>query len=251
MCRRHVHSNAVLVLQWGHFHGRRGLGFRLVCVQSFSPSGKSGISKAVPSSLASRPICCRPFLMPTIISRRSTVSHLVGQSLRGFTFVAPKFTMGRKPTEDRMKHLRGDIWELAEEEAKTGFVAVCVTTNGRLRGDGRAVMGRGIAQEAKARFPGVDIVVGENIVNHGNRVARLGRNPRYDLVMFPTKHDWRDKADPALITRSAHDLERLADEQGWDVVLLPRPGCGNGGLDWANVEPLIDFLDDRFYEVTF
>jgi hypothetical protein len=34
-------------------------------------------------------------------------------------------------------------------------------------------------------------------------------------------------------------------------VLVPRPGCGNGQLDWEDVKPiLLDHFDDRFIVVT-
>jgi hypothetical protein len=38
----------------------------------------------------------------------------------------------------------------------------------------------------------------------------------------------------------------LADRLGLQTILLPRPGCGNGQLDWAQVGPAIaPLLDDR------
>ena len=48
----------------------------------------------------------------------------------------------------------------------------------------------------------------------------------------------------------AEELVALADAQGWGEVVLPRPGCGFGGLGWDEVGPLlVPRLDDRFLVV--
>ena len=47
------------------------------------------------------------------------------------------------------------------------------------------------------------------------------------------------------------ELVILSDENGYNKVLLPRPGCGHGGLNWErDVKPLLqERLDDRFIVV--
>ena len=46
------------------------------------------------------------------------------------------------------------------------------------------------------------------------------------------------------------ELIDLVIEHGFDTVVLPRPGCGNGGLRWQDVRPLLGLsLDDRFIVV--
>jgi hypothetical protein len=43
----------------------------------------------------------------------------------------------------------------------------------------------------------------------------------------------------------------MADKFRWQHIVMPRPGCGNGGLDWADVEPVLSkLLDDRFTVIT-
>jgi hypothetical protein len=125
--------------------------------------------------------------------------------------------------------------------------AVCITTNGATRSDGAAVMGRGCALQAKQEFPGIKHLLGRSIREHGNHVRPLIQVNRWHLVSYPVKHHWRMRADLALIERSARELMALADRMGWQGILLPRPGCGNGGRDWSReIWPLLEsILDDR------
>jgi hypothetical protein len=47
--------------------------------------------------------------------------------------------------------------------------------------------------------------------------------------------------------RFTGELLALAERSGWPRVVLPRPGCGGGGLAWKDVKPLLaPVLDDRF-----
>jgi hypothetical protein len=81
-------------------------------------------------------------------------------------------------------------------------------------------------------------------------VVLRDRDGKAPLIAFPVKHVWSDPADPDLIVASAHSLVCLADQRGWQRVLIPRPGCGNGRLNWADVRALLaDILDDRFVVV--
>jgi O-acetyl-ADP-ribose deacetylase (regulator of RNase III) len=143
-----------------------------------------------------------------------------------------------------MKQARGNIWDLADT---TGSDVLVITTNGFVKANGDCVMGRGIAREARDRIPGIAQKLGTLIRRHGNRAMRVYHAPGYWVVSMPTKHVWVDKSDPALIQASARQLVEMADKFGWQSVVMPRPGCGNGGLNWADIEPMLaDILDDRF-----
>lgn len=152
-----------------------------------------------------------------------------------------------------MREAVGDVWDFVV----SGDV-ICITTNGFVKKSGEAVMGRGIALEAVNRDRLVAFSLGDAIRSNGNHVAEIHRDPDNVWLSYPVKHNWWENADPELIVRSAHELMTwIAGEwptdEGADggYVWLPRPGCGNGRLDWANVKPLIEhILDDRFVAVT-
>lgn len=139
-----------------------------------------------------------------------------------------------------MKQAHGDLWRLSGD-------ARCITVNGAVRKDGTAIMGRGTAAQAAEKWPHLPERLGELIAERGNHVADLWKP--YDgplIVSFPVKHHWRQPADLALIERSCGELMDLADRLSLRAILLPRPGCGNGQLDWAQVGPAIaPLLDDR------
>ena len=131
--------------------------------------------------------------------------------------------------------------------------AVCVTTNGILRKDGKAVMGAGIAKYARDHFKGIDITLGSKICKHGNHVYDLGMFTRPDgkahvtILSFPTKDDWKNDSKPELIRQSCKEAANLAD--GYlDCIYLPCPGCANGHLDyWKDVRPiLLEELNEQF-----
>lgn len=136
--------------------------------------------------------------------------------------------------------------------------AVVITTNGTVKKNGEAVMGRGCALEAAQRFPSLPALLGEHLQFDGNHVGvfvneDLDATHEFDLVTFPVKHHWRERASLELIIRSAQELVALADPYcvGWKTILLPRPGCGNGGLSWHIVgSTLARILDDRFTVIT-
>lgn len=145
-----------------------------------------------------------------------------------------------------MREAEGNLWEM------TCDLRV-ITTNGQVNRRGEAVMGRGCAREAKGKVPGIEDRFGRMLKKHGNRVMRLAKLPGGShLASFPVKHHWREEADLQIIRRSAGQLARLVDKFGYQKVVMPRPGCGNGRLEWADVRPLLETaLDDRFTVVTF
>ena len=119
---------------------------------------------------------------------------------------------------------------------------ICITTNGAIRRDGCAVMGRGVALGAATRYPELPKILGALLAEYGNHVMRLSR---HRMFTFPVKKHWGGRAQLYLIERSCKELMSLLGDTKKKVV-LPRPGCGNGGLDWYEVRDAIyELLDDR------
>ena len=160
--------------------------------------------------------------------------------------------------------------------------ALVITTNGYVKANGDAVMGRGCALTAQQMFPDLPELLGSKIINYGNKVNHLKDVHTHDGVIsiasMPVKpvtvvkktidgksnivnhfnHRVSDgdtvpgfyaKSNILLIVRSAIELVELADQHTeWKTIVMPRPGCGAGELSWSEVKPYIeDILDDRFH----
>ncbi len=124
----------------------------------------------------------------------------------------------------------------------------CITTNGALRFNGHAIMGAGIAQQARSRYPELESELGKFIKAHGNHVYLLS----HGFMLFPTKVHWNLNSDLDLIMRSARELVELTNTlPDAKRVLMTRPGCGMGRLSWQVVKVAIErILDDRFIVVS-
>ena len=151
-----------------------------------------------------------------------------------------------------------DIWQyLAEycevegwQEGMPPFqnAIFCVTTNAIINSKGNAVMGAGIAKEVRDRFPGIDRVLAGNLLVHGNVLNNLTivqyKGLMLDLMSFPVKNHWKWPADIKLIRQSCQQLAEYLRAREYQTVLplvfLPRPGTGNGKLDWeTHVKPIV------------
>lgn len=136
-----------------------------------------------------------------------------------------------------LKEVTGNLWDYWGDHN----YALCVTTNGTLKRNGEGVMGRGCAKELCQRYPDAPKLLGQNLKVFGNNVQFITEKPAMIVVSFPVKHNWWEKADLALIRTSAKQLKDFIangfDHKTW---ILPRPGCGNGKLDWkTQVKPLL------------
>ena len=119
------------------------------------------------------------------------------------------------------------------------------------------VMGKGIALQFKRAYPAnfkayeaackqQQVRLGEMFVFDAGQLMR----PRW-IINFPTKGHWRSNSRLADVSAGLDDLRRAIIEMGITSIALPPLGCGNGGLNWADVLPLIHSkLDGLDVEVT-
>ena len=117
------------------------------------------------------------------------------------------------------------------------------------------VMGKGIALQFKQAFPANfkayaaackagDVQPGRMFITETGQL----HPPRY-IINFPTKRHWRNKSrlediESGLVALAA-DIKRL----GIHSIAIPPLGCGNGGLNWADVRPRIEQALAKFPEL--
>jgi O-acetyl-ADP-ribose deacetylase (regulator of RNase III) len=108
------------------------------------------------------------------------------------------------------------------------------------------VMGKGVAIQFKNAFPDnfkvyLDAVRGGSF--HLGKVLVVRVNPigpvKY-VINFPTKGHWRYPSRLEWISSGLRDLKVQIRENNIKSIALPPLGCGNGGLDWAQIRPLIE-----------
>ena len=107
------------------------------------------------------------------------------------------------------------------------------------------IMGKGIALMFKQRFPRNFEAYAHACRSHEVRIGRMFVTPTDELfcpkwiVNFPTKRHWRSKTQLEWIALGLEDLVRVIATKGIRSIAIPALGCGNGGLDWREVRPMI------------
>lgn len=158
-----------------------------------------------------------------------------------------------------MQSTQGDIWSVS-----TPKDVIVIPTNIGWTSSGENVMGRGLALDAKRRWPHLPRFYGE----HCREEASLGREVGplildmgacagkrmwcRGLILFPVKPlntakpylSWRQDADLQLIERGLPSLAGVVSMGiGWleeALILVPSLGCGNGNLAEDAVVPLME-----------
>jgi O-acetyl-ADP-ribose deacetylase (regulator of RNase III) len=109
------------------------------------------------------------------------------------------------------------------------------------------VMGKGIAAEFKRRYPGMFRRYAEHCKNGSLDIGKLYlyRTANKLILNFPTKKHWRH---PSRLEYIEAGLKKFVDTyaaHGIVSISFPQLGCGNGGLPWSEVQPLMQrYLKD-------
>jgi O-acetyl-ADP-ribose deacetylase (regulator of RNase III)/uncharacterized protein YwgA len=103
------------------------------------------------------------------------------------------------------------------------------------------VMGKGVALEFKKRWPKMFDDYERRCQRKQVRLGEpyLYQNGTGSVINFPTKDHWRSPSRIADIESGLDYLVAHASEWGIRSLALPPLGCGNGGLEWAEVGPLM------------
>src|SRR5712692_3793228 len=131
-----------------------------------------------------------------------------------------------------IKLTNGDIL-LAEADALVNSVN-CV-----------GIMGRGVALQFRKAFPEnfrvYRAACEQKEVRPGKMlVYKTGvLQPRF-IINFPTKRHWKGKSRIEDIESGLVALRAEIVRLGIRSIAVPPLGCGNGGLDWNDVRPLIE-----------
>jgi O-acetyl-ADP-ribose deacetylase (regulator of RNase III) len=108
----------------------------------------------------------------------------------------------------------------------------------------KGAMGKGLAKEFKNRWPKMydtylyacrrgNIHVGHISLWQGEDIL---------IINFPTKYNWRQPSKIEYIEAGLADFEIKSKTIASvaDSVAFPMLGCGEGGLNWAQVQPLME-----------
>jgi hypothetical protein len=140
---------------------------------------------------------------------------------------------------------------------KSGAI-VCVTTNGYIKSNGGAVMGRGNALAMATAYPQLPGNLAAHIKKNGCHVGPIMKG----IISFPTKPifgnysqvldkvrymykekdlipGYHCKSNLELIERSMIELNDFIEKFNLKEVYLPIPGVNNGELKFEDVEPIL------------
>ena len=107
------------------------------------------------------------------------------------------------------------------------------------------IMGKGIALMFKEKFPSNFEAYAHACKNEDVRIGKMFVTENKDLfgpkwiINFPTKTHWRVKTRIEWVEEGLLDLVRVIKEKEIRSIAIPPLGCGNGGLDWRDIRPLI------------
>ena len=146
--------------------------------------------------------------------------------------------MGEKKDNQHITLENGNIF-------LTNYQTIVITVNCA------GVMGKGIALQAKDLFPDAflyykdlcekdEMHMGEPVLYDKPSKTLQGPGKEYiKLLLFPTKQHWKMPGDIVSIEKGLQWLVDNYEKCGIKSLAIPALGCGNGGLNWKDIGPLL------------
>lgn len=106
------------------------------------------------------------------------------------------------------------------------------------------VAGKGLAREFKKRYPTAHAEYADrckrNLLRPGSLVVAANQKPV--IIFFPTKVEWWE---PSQLVYISEGLLSLCYHMRFHIqkiksIAIPALGCGEGGLEWGKVKPLME-----------
>lgn len=104
------------------------------------------------------------------------------------------------------------------------------------------IMGKGIAAEFKQRYPGMFERYARYCKDGSLDIGKLYlyRTPNKLVLNFPTKKHWKQPSKLEYIEAGLRKFVDTYEAHGIASISFPQLGCGNGGLSWTEVQPLME-----------
>jgi O-acetyl-ADP-ribose deacetylase (regulator of RNase III) len=104
------------------------------------------------------------------------------------------------------------------------------------------VMGKGLASHFKTRYPDMYRAYQDICKRKQLNIGQLWlwKAPDQWVLNFPTKQHWRNPSRIEYIKSGLDKFVRTFEQKQLTEVAFPRLGCGNGGLDWNDVRPIME-----------
>jgi len=105
------------------------------------------------------------------------------------------------------------------------------------------VMGKGLALQFKNKYPENFEVYLKACKGGAFRIGDLLAVKEKDKVIinFPTKEHWKEPSKYEYLIAGFNSLPKIIEGYNIRSIAVPKLGCGNGGLDWNVVKPLLEW----------
>ena len=119
------------------------------------------------------------------------------------------------------------------------------------------VMGSGLAAAVKQAYPGMyetyRMDCKQGLLGPGrcyvyHTTSRPDSKPFW-VFNFTTKNHWKQPSKLSWIVSGLEDLVYLVADERIKSLAIPALGCGRGGLQWSDVQPLIEDAYDSMNNV--